>query len=98
MVGSAGEYSDGELRPLPLLPSRMHLAQSRFVTLRDGSRRTMTFADLAAGGDETLANNSLVVTVDTQLLYSVFSALPYLVQYPYECTEHTLNVSFKHWK
>lgn len=91
VVGTAGEYSDGELRPLPLLPGRMHLAQSRFVTLRDGSRRTMTFADLAAGGDPTLVNDSLVVTVDTQLFYSVLSALPYLVQYPYECTEQTLN-------
>ena len=91
VVGAAGEFSDGELRPLPLLPGRMHLAQSRFVTLRDGSRRTMTFADLAAGGDPTLVNDSLVVTVDTQLFYSVLSALPYLVQYPYECTEQTLN-------
>jgi len=91
VVGVAGEYSDGELRPLPVLPGRMHLAQSRFVTLRDGSRRTMTFADLAAGGDPTLVNDSLVVTLDTQLFYSVLSALPYLVQYPYECTEQTLN-------
>jgi len=91
IVGAAGDFSDGELRPLPLLPGRMHLAQSRFVTLRDGVRRTMSFADLAAGGDPTLVNDSLVVTVDTQLFYSVLAALPYLVQFPYECTEQTLN-------
>ena len=35
----AGDLSDGELRPLPVLPSRVHLAQSRFVTLRDEDRR-----------------------------------------------------------
>ena len=33
----------------------------------------------------------MVVTVDAQLFYSVLQALPYLVNYPYECTEQTLN-------
>ncbi len=91
VVAAAGDHSDGELRPLPVLPSRLHLAQSRFVTLRDADRRTMHFADLAAGDDPTLATEQLVVTLDAQLFYSVLSALPYLVNYPYECSEQTLN-------
>jgi uncharacterized protein YfaS (alpha-2-macroglobulin family) len=33
----------------------------------------------------------MVVTLDAQLFYSVLSALPYLVNYPYECTEQTMN-------
>ena len=32
-----------------------------------------------------------MVTVDGQLFYTVLPALPYLVNYPYECTEQTLN-------
>ena len=32
-----------------------------------------------------------MVTVDGQLFYGVLAALPYLVNYPYECTEQTLN-------
>ena len=32
-----------------------------------------------------------MVTVDAQLFYCVLDALPYLVDYPYECTEQTLN-------
>ena len=44
---AAGDLSDGELRPLPVLPGRMHLAQSRFVTLRDKDQRELTFDDLA---------------------------------------------------
>lgn len=91
VVASAGDLSDGELRPLPVLPSRMHLAQSRFVTLRNADRRVMRFDDLAQGGDPTLLNEQMVVTVDAQLFYQVLAALPYLVNYPYECTEQTLN-------
>lgn len=87
----SGDLSDGELRVLPVLPGRMHLAQSRFVTLKEGSQRTMTFEDLARDDDPSLVNDFMVVTVDAQLFYQVLEALPYLVRYPYECTEQTLN-------
>ncbi len=89
--GVAGSLSDGELRPLPVLPGRMHLAQSRFVTLKDRDRKLLHFADLARDDDPTRIDEQLIVTLDTQLFYSVLSALPYLTNYPYECTEQTLN-------
>jgi uncharacterized protein YfaS (alpha-2-macroglobulin family) len=91
VVAVSGDTSDGELRPMPILPGRMQLSQSRFVTLKNNDRRVMTFDDLKKPGDPTLVNEQLVVTVDAQLFYSVLSALPYLVNYPYECTEQTLN-------
>jgi uncharacterized protein YfaS (alpha-2-macroglobulin family) len=87
----SGDTSDGELRPVPLLPGRVHLVQSRFVTLHDRDRREMTFADLARDDDPTRVNDQMVVTVDAQLFDSILQALPYLVNYPYECTEQTLN-------
>lgn len=87
----SGDLSDGELRPIPLLPGRVHLTQSRFITLKDRDQKSIVFSDMASGADPTLEHDALVVTVDGQLLYSVLSALPYLVQYPHECTEQTLN-------
>jgi uncharacterized protein YfaS (alpha-2-macroglobulin family) len=87
----AGNLGDGELRPLPVLPGRMHLAQSRFVTLRGKDRKELTFEDLRRNDDPSRINEQLVVTVDAQLFYSVLQAMPYLVDYPYECTEQTLN-------
>ncbi len=91
VTARAGNLGDGELRPLPVLPGRMHLSQSRFVTLRGKDRKVMTFEDLRRNDDPSLINEQLVVTVDAQLFYSVLQALPYLVDYPYECTEQTLN-------
>lgn len=90
-TATSGDLSDGELRPIPVLPGRMHLAQSRFVTLKDRDRRTMTFEDLARNDDPTRIDEQMVITVDGQLFYQVLSALPYLVNYPYECVEQTLN-------
>jgi uncharacterized protein YfaS (alpha-2-macroglobulin family) len=91
VAATAGDLGDGELRPLPVLPSRLHLVQSRFVTLKDQDSRTMTFADLAKNDDPTRVTEQLVVTLDAQLFYTVLKALPYLVEYPYECSEQTLN-------
>ncbi|MBP1661314.1 MAG: hypothetical protein H6P95_2506, partial [Candidatus Aminicenantes bacterium] len=91
VVARSGALSDGELRPLPVLPGRMHLVQSRFVTLKEGRTRELRFDDLARTDDPTRLNEQLVVTVDAQLFYGLLEALPYLVNYPYECTEQTLN-------
>ncbi|MEM7357276.1 MAG: alpha-2-macroglobulin family protein, partial [Acidobacteriota bacterium] len=90
VIGRAGDLSDGELRPLPVLPGRLHLAQSRFVTLHDKDRREMVFEDMRAD-DPSRIDQQLVVTLDAQLFYSVLQALPYLATYPYECTEQLLN-------
>jgi len=91
VVARAGHLSDGEQHELPILPGRLHLAQSRFVTLDDVDRRDLVFPDMAADDDATLVHDQLVVTVDAQLFQGVLAALPYLVDYPYECTEQTLN-------
>lgn len=90
VVGRAGDLSDGELRPLPVLPGRFHLIESRFAALSDADRRELSFPRMTEP-DPTLLHDQLVVTLDAQLFYGVLAALPYLVDYPYECTEQTLN-------
>src|SRR5262249_35026354 len=47
--------------------------------------------DLEKTDDPSRDNEQLVVTLDAQLFYGVLQALPYLVSYPYECSEQTLN-------
>ncbi len=91
VVARAGDHSDGEQRALPVLPSRLHLVESRFVTVKGATSRTLTFPALARTDDPSRQTEQLVVTLDAQLFYGVLQALPYLVNYPYECTEQTLN-------
>ncbi|MEM6796156.1 MAG: alpha-2-macroglobulin family protein, partial [Acidobacteriota bacterium] len=90
-VARSGSLSDGERRPLPVLPSRLHLAQSRFAAVRGPGVRTLRFEELEALEDETLESESLIVTLDGQLFGSVLRAVPYLVDDPYQCTEQNLN-------
>ncbi len=90
-VARSGNLSDGELRPIPILPGRMHLAESKFVTLLNKDKAELTFPSLAANTDKTLINDLFVVTLDAQLFYSVLSSLPYLVNHPYQSTDQMLN-------
>jgi len=88
----SGKFTDGEERYLPLLPSRMHLLESRFLVLKDKMKKTLTLPGLKASAtDPSIVHESLVITVEGQLIYSLLKALPYLFHYPYECVEQTLN-------
>ncbi|MCC2655723.1 MAG: hypothetical protein K0Q76_831 [Panacagrimonas sp.] len=91
VTARAADLSDGELRALPVLPSRMHLVQSRFAALKGAQRRELTFEDMKRTQDPSRVDDTLVVTLDAQLFYGVLQALPYLADYPYECVEQTLN-------
>ncbi len=82
--------ADGELRPLPVLPGRMHLVTSRFAAVPPAGNRTLTFGDLA-DADPQRSDEQLVVQVDGQLLLSVLEAMPYLVDYPYPSVEAMLE-------
>ncbi len=88
---STNGFSDGERRPIVLIPGRIHLAQSRFKVLKDKSVKELKFQDLIDNKDSSIIHEQMVVTLDAQLFYSVLSALPYLVNDPYECIEQTLN-------
>lgn len=90
-IARSGNISDGETRPLPVLPGRMHLAESKFVTLINKDKAELSFPKLKNPDDKTLVNDLFVVTLDAQLFYSVLSSLPYLVNYPYQCTEQMMN-------
>ncbi|MBF0102871.1 MAG: hypothetical protein HQK77_18380 [Desulfobacterales bacterium] len=92
VMATSNDLSDGELRPIPVLPSRFHLMQSKFATLKEGEKRILALPDMSASvHDDTLIHDQFIVTLDTQLIYTVLKALPYLVNYPYECVEQTLN-------
>ena len=87
----AGQLSDAEERPLPILPSRERLVQSRVVALRGNDRQTVRFEELLHAKDPSLRSESMTVSIDPQLALSVLRSIPYLIEYPYECVEQTLN-------
>ncbi|MEI6845745.1 MAG: alpha-2-macroglobulin family protein [Candidatus Firestonebacteria bacterium] len=84
----AGELSDAEERELPVLPSRERLIESSLIALSGTETGTL---EIKLKNDPTRINEYMQVQVEPQLMLSVLNALPFLVDYPYECVEQTFN-------
>ncbi|MCH2386550.1 MAG: hypothetical protein MK293_14975, partial [Pedosphaera sp.] len=92
VTASAGDQGDGEENYLPVLSRRILVTESLPLPIRDKGTRKFRFEKLiASGGSDTLQHQSLTVQVASNPAWYAVLALPYLMEYPHECTEQTFN-------
>jgi uncharacterized protein YfaS (alpha-2-macroglobulin family) len=89
-VARAGERTDAEERELPILPSRQRLIETALVSL-DGTVKKTLKAPQFDEKDATRESESMTVQIDPQLALSILDSLPFLVHYPYECSEQLID-------
>ena len=89
-VARSGEKADAEERELPILPSRERLIETALISL-DGTVKKALQAPRFKEKDETRVNESMTVQIDPQLALSILNSLPFLVHYPYECSEQLID-------
>jgi uncharacterized protein YfaS (alpha-2-macroglobulin family) len=91
-VGSTGRVSDGEEGLLPVLVRRTLVTESLPLPIRGPQTRQFKFDRLLKSGDsKTLQSQSLTVQMVSNPSWYAVMALPYLMEYPYECYEQTFN-------
>jgi hypothetical protein len=96
-VASTGTLSDGEEGFLPVLSRRIFVTESLPLPIRGkvgGGEVVKKFEFtklLNSGKSSTLQNESLTVQMVSQPAWYAVLALPYLMEYPYECSEQTFN-------
>ncbi|MEO6684879.1 MAG: alpha-2-macroglobulin family protein, partial [Dyadobacter sp.] len=89
---SAATISDGEEAPLPVLTNSMLVTESLPLNLRGTNTKNFRFEKLLqSGSSETLQQHSLTVEFTSNPAWYAVQALPYLIEYPYECSEQTFN-------
>jgi hypothetical protein len=87
-----GTFSDGEENALPVLTNRMLVTETLPLNMKGTGTKTFTFDKLKnSGTSETLQNYSLTVEYTSNPVWYAVQALPYLMEYPYECAEQTWN-------
>lgn len=98
IVAKAGDYSDGEEMAIPILTNRMLVTESMPINMRGTNSKQFKFEKLlnsspSGGGREgaTLTNHALTVEYTSNPAWYAVQALPYLMEYPYECAEQTFN-------
>ncbi len=92
VVAKAGDFSDGEQKALPVLTNRMLVTESMPLPVRGGETKTFTFEKLVKSGkSKTLRNHKLTLEFTSNPAWYAVQALPYLMEYPYECSEQTFS-------
>ncbi|MBK8788353.1 MAG: hypothetical protein IPN43_18170 [Chitinophagaceae bacterium] len=92
IVAKAGEFSDGEEMAIPILTNRMLVTESMPLNLRNQTTKTFKFDKLLnSGSSTTITNHALTVEYTSNPAWYAVQALPYLMEYPYECAEQTFN-------
>jgi uncharacterized protein YfaS (alpha-2-macroglobulin family) len=91
-VGAAAKVSDGEEGAIPVLARRILVTESLPLPIRGPATKKFEFTRLLkSGSSRTLQNQSLTVQMVSNPAWYAVLALPYLMEYPYECSEQTFN-------
>jgi len=91
-VASGGSVSDGEEGFLPVLSRRIFVTESIPLPIRGPATKNFQFTKLLQSAkSDTLKNQGLTVQMVSNPSWYAVMALPYLMEYPYECSEQTFN-------
>jgi hypothetical protein len=92
IVAEAGTYSDGEQAILPVVSNRMLVTETLPLNMPGDGVRSFTFGKLLKSGrSETLNHHALTVEFTANPAWYAVQALPFLMEYPYECAEQTFD-------
>ncbi len=89
IVAKAGSFSDGEQSVLPVLTNRMLVTETMPMWIKGEETKTFTLDKLKINTSTTLKNHRLTLEMTSNPAWYAVQALPYLMEYPYECAEQT---------
>jgi len=92
VVAKAGNFSDGEEMAVPVLTNRMLVTETMPLPIRGKQTKEYSFTKLLnSKSSTTLRNHKLTLEFSSNPAWYAIQALPYLMEYPYECAEQTFD-------
>jgi uncharacterized protein YfaS (alpha-2-macroglobulin family) len=91
IIAKAGDFSDGEQNALPVLSNRMLVTETLPMWIRSNETKTFTLDKLKDATSKTLKHHKLTLEMTSNPAWYAVQALPYLMEYPYECNEQTFS-------
>ena len=89
IIAKAGDFSDGEQNVLPVLTNRMLVTETLPMWVRSNQSKTFVLTKLKDNTSTSLRNHKLTLEVTSNPAWYAVQALPYLMEYPYDCNEQT---------
>ncbi|WP_310394570.1 MG2 domain-containing protein [Hymenobacter sp.] len=84
-------FSDGEENTLPVLPNRILLTESLPLPIVGPGTRSFELSKLTSTSSPTRRNYSLTLELTANPAWYAVQSLPYLMEYPYECSEQVFS-------
>lgn len=91
VTAKAGQYTDAEQNVIPVLSNRMLVTETIPLWVRGNKNKTFVMEKLAHHKSKTLKNHQLTLEVTTNPAWYAVQAIPYLIEYPYECSEQIFS-------
>ncbi len=92
VVAKSKKHSDGEAGAIPVLSSRIFLTESFPLYVRGPQTKRFTFDRLKEmDKSKTLEPYKFTLQMASNPSWYVIQALPYLIEFPYECSEQIFN-------
>jgi uncharacterized protein YfaS (alpha-2-macroglobulin family) len=84
-------FSDGEESTLPVLSNRMLVTESLPLHIGRNQTKTYRFTKLLQSKSPSLRHQSFTLTFTSNPAWEALQALPYIMEYPFECTEQAFS-------
>jgi len=91
VMATSGDFSDGEEMVIPVLKNRMLVTESLPLPIKGNETRSFVFDKLANTNSNTLVNYNYTLEFTSNPAWYAVQALPYLMEYPHECSEQIFN-------
>ena len=92
LVAKGGKHTDAEERVINVLPNRMLVTESMPLPIRGNSSKEFNMDKLInSAKSNTLSHYKLTLEFTSNPAWYAVQALPYLMEYPYECAEQTFS-------
>ena len=91
VVAKAENFTDGEEMALPILTNRMLVTESMPLPSKGVGTKDFTFTKLINSSSSTLKHHKLTLEYTSNPAWYAIQAMPYMMEYPYECAEQTFT-------
>ncbi|MDP2174733.1 MAG: alpha-2-macroglobulin family protein [Bacteroidota bacterium] len=85
------QISDGEEHTLLVISNRQLVTESLPITVRKAGIQNLEFSHLKNNSSSSLKHEKLSIEMSENPAWYAIQALPYMMEYPYECAEQTFT-------
>ena len=94
VVAVSDNFSDGEESALPVLSNRILVTETMPIYVKEGQNKLFSFKAYEKEISNTIQNHKLTLELTANPIWNAVFAIPYLQEYPYDCSEQLFSKVF----